>query len=537
MTRPNRTTRSNSALGLNAVLATIRHALITWALLLGLVWLPVWAAFSWGHINRQTTAYERHVVLKWAEAVAWVDGLDLPARPISYGTDGAMLQAAAGDFARAPKVLAIRDAAWTRVKARIWLSAGLALLIVLCIRYMLGLFGQGIRGDAYLRGGWLTSPGDLGRLIRRAGPLSRFQLGKIRLSQESECQHLQIEGTPGTGKTVALRQLLGSIGRRWPAIIYDTKGEFLAESYDAERDVVLNPLDARCPDWTPWNEILSPTDAWRVAKAMVASQGPNDGFWIEAARQLLADFLLSAADDRRTNAELYRLCTVADTDELKTLLKGTPSGRLFADPGAERMRESVRNTLITSVRGLQLLRPEAKAGDGFSITQWVRTSVEGKGEAPRVFLFSPPDHAPAIAPIIAVWIESASAAVLGLGPSRTRRKLALVPFAAFVGYLKDLRRDRDGIDTGQCRSPIRVHHHDIRDLFGHKSNPRAYRRVKDALRRRSDARVGGLRHDVHQGPAGDAREDQYVGRRCCTRRAVGGRIGDGDMRRADPARR
>lgn len=449
MTRPNRTSRTDAGLGISATIAAIRYALINGALLLVFVWLPAFGFFARSHVLAQTSPTERHVIQKWAEAAAWA-GIDVPNRPIQYGIEGSPALATAGAFAKAPRVLAIRDAVWNRVKKKLALFAVLALGITLCVRQLFVVFGGGIRGDAFLRGGWIATPRQLRRLIRGAGPLSPLQVGTIRLSQATECQHILLDGTTGTGKTVALDQLLSGVGREWRAVIYDTKGEFLSRTF-ADGDVILNPIDERCPAWTPWNEILHSTDAARIAKALIASQSPQDSYWIDASRALLADLLLSVPEDRRTNAELYRLCAIASTDELKQLLAGTLSARLFDDPGSERMRESVRNTLLTSVRGLQLLQPDARAGEGFSITHWVRAAVEQEGQTGRVFLFCPPDHAPAIGPVIAVWIESAAAAVLGLGPSRSRRILFAIDELPTLPVLEYLQRlAAEGRGYGVC---------------------------------------------------------------------------------------
>lgn len=99
MSRPNRTSRSNPALGLNAILATVRNTVFTWSLLLLGVWLPAFGFFGWGHIQAQTMATERHLILKWVEPSAWADGLELP------DEDWRQVQEAADMFLRALGIL------------------------------------------------------------------------------------------------------------------------------------------------------------------------------------------------------------------------------------------------------------------------------------------------------------------------------------------------------------------------------------------------------------------------------------------------
>lgn len=39
------------------------------------------------------------------------------------------------------------------------------------------------------------------------------------------------------------------------AIVYDTSGEFTATYFREGKDIILNPFDARSPNWNVWREI------------------------------------------------------------------------------------------------------------------------------------------------------------------------------------------------------------------------------------------------------------------------------------------
>ena len=44
--------------------------------------------------------------------------------------------------------------------------------------------------------------------------------------------------------------------RRQAAIVIDPESEYVQEFYSEERgDWILNPLDRRCPYWSPWSEL------------------------------------------------------------------------------------------------------------------------------------------------------------------------------------------------------------------------------------------------------------------------------------------
>ena len=77
------------------------------------------------------------------------------------------------------------------------------------------------------------------------------------------------------------------------AIVIDPDCEFVQEFYsEARGDVVLNPLDARCPFWSPWLEFRDETfamDAEALAASLVRGQPRNSSeqFFQESSRTLL----------------------------------------------------------------------------------------------------------------------------------------------------------------------------------------------------------------------------------------------------------
>ncbi|MEI9980333.1 MAG: type IV secretion system DNA-binding domain-containing protein [Edaphobacter sp.] len=78
------------------------------------------------------------------------------------------------------------------------------------------------------------------------------------------------------------------------AIVYDPAREYVRRFYNPERgDVILNPLDQRCPYWGPAEELRSRSEA----KALSASlfQPPQDRkgeFFIESPQKIFA-FLMA----------------------------------------------------------------------------------------------------------------------------------------------------------------------------------------------------------------------------------------------------
>ena len=80
----------------------------------------------------------------------------------------------------------------------------------------------------------------------------------LRIPIHAEDQHVEIVGDTGSGKTTIIMQMLQQIEARGDsAIVYDQACEFIERFYDAGRgDIVLNPLDLRCPYWRPSEELV-----------------------------------------------------------------------------------------------------------------------------------------------------------------------------------------------------------------------------------------------------------------------------------------
>ena len=104
----------------------------------------------------------------------------------------------------------------------------------------------------------------------------------LRIPERAEAQHMQIIGDTGTGKTMILLQILRQIKHRGDsAIVYDPAREFVKRFYDPKNgDVILNPLDKRCPYWGPAEELRRRSEAKALAVSLFQpSQDLPDGLW------------------------------------------------------------------------------------------------------------------------------------------------------------------------------------------------------------------------------------------------------------------
>jgi hypothetical protein len=120
-----------------------------------------------------------------------------------------------------------------------------------------------------LRGPVMLAPSEFNKAAKGDGiGFKTTELGKMmRIPERKEAQHFQIMGDTGVGKTQLIMQILRQIRDRGDAaIVYDPACEYVQRFYDAERgDIILNPLDERCPYWGPAQEMESNAEADAIA--------------------------------------------------------------------------------------------------------------------------------------------------------------------------------------------------------------------------------------------------------------------------------
>ena len=176
----------------------------------------------------------------------------------------------------------------------------------------------------------------------------------IRIPERAEAQHIQIIGDTGAGKTTIMLQILRQIKHRGDsAIVYDPAREFVKRFYDPKNgDVILNPLDKRCPYWGPAEELRRRSEAKALAVSLFQSPQDKKGeFFIESPQKIFA-FLMAYGP---TPEELVKW--MSDPEEIDRRLKGTEHAHLI-DPKAHQQRAGVLGSLGLVADSLRLLPKE-----------------------------------------------------------------------------------------------------------------------------------------------------------------------------------
>ncbi|WBY16710.1 type IV secretion system DNA-binding domain-containing protein [Erythrobacteraceae bacterium WH01K] len=270
-----------------------------------------------------------------------------------------------------------------------------------------------------------------------------LRIGPIPVPRRIETRHFAILGTTGSGKTTALRQMLDGIERRGEAaLVYDTSGEFIAHYYNPARgDIILNPFDARCAFWTPFDEISHPADADRIARQLVSeTSSQDDDVWLETSRILVANMIRSLWAEKNCSLEaLLEALQVKDKEQLKEWLGHTSSARTFAND-ADRATGSVLFMLAKAANLIQFLKVEDEGEDRFAFRDFIAKLDECEGAKPWIFVPRKEDYFEASKPLMACWLECAASAVLGLSPSPDRRIWFVLDELADLPRVENLAR-------------------------------------------------------------------------------------------------
>jgi type IV secretory pathway TraG/TraD family ATPase VirD4 len=261
--------------------------------------------------------------------------------------------------------------------------------------------------DAHRRGArvagsarrWLNLPWMADAWCRLRG---RLRLAGIAVAALDETKHFKLIGTTGTGKSTAIRQLLGeALARGDRAIVADPEGGYLQFLGDTCRgDVVLNPFERRSRRWDPFGEVDTAYDLDQLAAGLIpAGADVSANEWRSYARTFLVAILRRC---RQRNCcdpqELWRLLSSAPVPELRRLVAGT-AAQPFLDTDNARMFSSIRSVGTSAAAALEYIAQQR--GAGFSVRRWVR---QGSGS---LFIPYQAGQIAALRGIIAAWVRLA----------------------------------------------------------------------------------------------------------------------------------
>jgi Type IV secretion-system coupling protein DNA-binding domain len=217
----------------------------------------------------------------------------------------------------------------------------------------------------------------------------------LRIPERAEDQHFEIIGDTGSGKTTIIMQMLRQIqARKHSAIIYDPACEFIERFYsEARGDIVLNPLDRRCPYWGPSEELVRRAEARTIAASLFQPTNDKKGeFFVESPQKIFAHLLL----DLPTPHQLVDW--MSHPDEIDRRVKDTELASLI-DRSAPQQRSGVLASLSLIADSFRLLPRKEDAAEEWTAREW------SKNREGWIFLTSQPAEREALRPLHSLWID------------------------------------------------------------------------------------------------------------------------------------
>jgi len=248
-----------------------------------------------------------------------------------------------------------------------------------------------------LKGPFLVSPKAFNKAVQGDGiGIKTNDYDKMmRIPQRVEDQHIELMGDTGSGKTSLIMQILRQVqSRGHSAIVYDPACEFVQRFYRPQNgDIILNPLDRRCPYWGPAEELRRKAEAKAVAASLYQPTTDKKGeFFVETPQKIFAHLLTFGPSPQELVAWM------SNPDEIDRRVQGTEMAMMIAK-GAQQQRNGVLASLGLIADSLRMLPRKEQAKRRWSATEWAK---ERQG---WIFITSQPSEREALRPLNSLWID------------------------------------------------------------------------------------------------------------------------------------
>ena len=314
-------------------------------------------------------------------------------------------------------------------------------------------FLQGKPQEKHRRGTLLVD----GRLSQRRGTrLKRSRRGLLTLAgvpiaAADETKHFKLIGTTGTGKSTAIRELLGAaLARGDRAIFADPDGGYWAQFFDRYRgDIILNPFEPDSVKWDLFAEIQNTYDIEQLAAGLIPnSDDPSSSEWRGYARTFLAAVVRNCHEHgRRDMDNLWRLLTMAPVEELRPIVSGSPA-QPFLDPDNARMFSSIRSVMGSAIAAFEYIR--SQRASPFSVRAWVR----GRTLPGALFLPYKAGQIAALRSMIAAWMRLALFEAMNQAEAHDQRLWFVVDELDALGAIDGLKDALARLRKFGCRCVI-----------------------------------------------------------------------------------
>ena len=309
----------------------------------------------------------------------------------------------------------------------------------------------------------------------------------LSIPRSLESSHMMMMGDTGSGKSILQRRVLMQIAERGEtAVVYDPALEYTPQFFHPERgDLILNPLDERCPYWSPCDEVIHEAEALTLATSLFPDKPHENTFFVEGPRKIFAHLLTL----RPTPEQL--VWWMSHEEELDRLLKSTELAA-FIYRGAGPQRGGVLGALNMVADSLKLLPKENETKQRWTTEQWARQ------RSGWLFLTSIPRFRERLLPLMSLWLDTLVLRLMNQGDPAMRHAWFVLDELASLQRLPQLRtaltenrKSGNPVVIGfQGRSQLEVRYgHEAESmlsqpatkLFLHTSEPRAAKWISDSI--------------------------------------------------------
>jgi len=350
------------------------------------------------------------------------------------------------------------------------LQSGNAVLLAAALSVAAGGCARILRrrvSDTHKRGVVLADGASMQRRSarRRKAASDLLTLAGIAIPPADETKHFKLIGTTGTGKSTAIRELLGcAIARGDRAVFADPDAGYLARFYDRYRgDIVLNPFERDSVKWDLFAEIKNSYDVDQLASSLIPNcDDPAAREWRGYARTFLVAVVRRChLAGWRDVADLWRLLTVASADELRPIVAGTPA-QPFLDPDNARMFGSIRSVTGSAIAALEYI--QCQRSTAFSVRDWVNSSTYPS----MLFIPYRAGQIAALRSMIATWMRLAIFEAMNQPQDRDQRLWFVVDELDALGVIDGLKDALARLRKFGCRCVLGFQSiAQVSGLYGH----------------------------------------------------------------------
>lgn len=281
--------------------------------------------------------------------------------------------------------------------------------------------GKKAQTKKYIRGAKLISVKEYEGQTAKKKDKTDLPFGQVRMPVSTENRHTLIVGSPGTGKTQCLSQIIERLKQRDErAIIYDFKGDFVSKFYDPDRDYIFNPLDSRSVGWNVFNDIQKKTDIDSIASSLIPDNlKTKDPFWNNAARDVFIAILRCLHENNcKTNEAIWETIS-SSAEDIKLCLaetRGCEIGLRPIEDVESRQTQGVLSSLMQFTRCFEYMTNS----DNFVIGDWLE-----RGEG-FIFVSNYADIKDTLKPILSLFIDLLSRKLLSMSDSSKRKVFFII---------------------------------------------------------------------------------------------------------------